>query len=126
MREQGSELTAELWASPYPVATSILAFPEARAALAAAVRGDRLTRAAARRAAGEFETLWSQLSSIGLDEDLARLAGSHAERFGLRGYDSVHLATALELGDEETVLATWDAELAAAAERAGLGTAGTS
>lgn len=42
----------------------------------------------------------------------------------LRGYDAVHLATALELGDEEIVLVTWGRDLAQAAERVGLGVAG--
>jgi hypothetical protein len=92
--------------------------------MAAAERSSRLTKIAHRDALEEFEDLWSQLATVGVDEDLARLAGSHAERFGLRGYDAVHLATALELGDEETVMVTWDADLAEAAKKAGLGSAG--
>jgi uncharacterized protein len=119
-------LASELWGSDYPVATSILAYPEGRAALAAAVRGGRLTKSAHRHALQDFGELWSQLTSIGLDEEVARLAGAHAEKHALRGYDAVHLTTALELGDEETVMVTWDAELAAAASDAGLGGAGVS
>jgi predicted nucleic acid-binding protein len=42
----------------------------------------------------------------------------------LRGYDAVHLATALELGDEEVVLVTWDRDLTRAAERIGMSTSG--
>jgi predicted nucleic acid-binding protein len=51
-------------------------------------------------------------------------AGEHAEDLGLRGYDAVHLATALELGDEEVVLVTWDRDLARSGERVGIGVAG--
>jgi predicted nucleic acid-binding protein len=44
------------------------------------------------------------------------LIGDINEDLGLRGYDAVHLATVLELGDEEVVLATWDRDLAQAAD----------
>jgi uncharacterized protein len=71
-----------------------------------------------------FEGLYADLVTIGVDQDLARSAGVHAEQLGLRGYDAVHLATALELGDEEAVLVTWDRDLVRAAERVGLGIAG--
>ena len=61
---------------------------------------------------------------MGVDHELAVRAGQYAEDLGLRGYDSVHLATALELGDEEVVVVTWDRDLARAAEEVGLGVAG--
>jgi predicted nucleic acid-binding protein len=57
---------------------------------------------------------------------LARRAGEHAEGLGLRGYDAVHLATALELGDEEVVVVTWDRDLARATGQVGLGLTGLS
>ncbi len=62
--------------------------------------------------------------TIGVDQELAVRAGGYAENLGLRGYDAVHLATALELGDEEVVVVTWDRDLARATERVGLGVAG--
>ena len=117
-------MAAKLWSSAHPVASSILAYPEARAALAAARRLDRLTKDGHREALAAFEDLYSELVTVGVDQELARHAGEHAEDLGLRGYDAVHLATALELGDDEVVLATWDRDLAQAAERSGLGVAG--
>ena len=60
-----------------------------------------------------------------LDQELAVRAGRYAEDLGLRGYDSVHLATALELGDDEVVVVTWDRDLARATEEVGLGIAGS-
>jgi predicted nucleic acid-binding protein len=50
---------------------------------------------------------------IGLDWELAVMAGDIAERHALRGYDAVHLATALSI--HELVLVTWDRDLARAA-----------
>jgi predicted nucleic acid-binding protein len=119
-------VAAELWASVYPAASSILVYPEGRAALAAARRQSRLGEAEHAQALAVFEELQGDLIAVGVDADLARHAGKHAEGLGLRGYDAVHLATALELGDEEVVVVTWDRDLARAAERVGLGLAGLS
>jgi predicted nucleic acid-binding protein len=124
--EDGSALAAELWGSAYPAASSILAYPEGRAALAAARRQDRLSENEHTQALAALEELHGGLVTIGVDSALARRAGQYAEKLGLRGYDAVHLATALELGDEETVIVTWDRALAAAAGQVGLGLAGSS
>jgi predicted nucleic acid-binding protein len=122
--EDGSDLASELWDGAYPMASSILSYPEGRAALAAARRQGRLGEVEHARALVVFEELQEDLITVGVDSGLARRAGEHAEDLGLRGYDAVHLATALELGDEEIVLVTWDRDLARAAEQVGLGQAG--
>lgn len=108
------------------MASSILAYPEGRAALAAARRLDRLTAEEHQVALTAFEGISADLVTVGIDEELARHAGEQAEDLELRGYDAVHLATALELGDEEVVLVTWDRDVAQAAERVGLGVSGFS
>lgn len=117
-------MAAELWNGAHPAAASILANPEGRAALTAARRRARLTKALHARALTEFEDLCGELISIGIDEELARRAGGLAEDFELRGYDAVHLASALALGEGDAVMVTWDADLRRAAERAGLAVAG--
>lgn len=117
-------MAAELWTSSHSAASSILAYPEGRAALAAARRLDRLGEEEHRDALAAFEELIADLVTVGVDQKLAARAGAHAEDLGLRGYDAVHLTTALELGDEEIVLVTWDRDLARAAGRVGLGVAG--
>ncbi len=119
-------MAARLWGSAYLAASSMLAYPEGRAALAAARRMDRLAEEEHREALAAFEELYAELATVGVDQELAARAGGYAEDLGLRGYDAVHLATALELGDEEVVLVTWDRDLAQAAERVGLGIAGLS
>jgi predicted nucleic acid-binding protein len=116
--EDGSELLSELWATPYPATSSILSYPEARAALAAARRGGRLSVAAHRRASEDFESLQGELSLIGIDAGLARQAGQLAEQFALRGYDAVHLASALSTGELVT-LVSWDNDLRRAATENG-------
>ncbi len=59
---------------------------------------------------------------IGIDEPLAKHAGDLAEEFKLRGYDAVHLASALAFG-AATTLVTWDDDLARAALASGCGVA---
>jgi predicted nucleic acid-binding protein len=51
---------------------------------------------------------------VGIDGPLARHAGELAEELELRGYDAVHLASALALGIS-TTLVTWDEDLKRAA-----------
>jgi predicted nucleic acid-binding protein len=116
--EPGSDLVAELWGTPLRAASSILCYPEGRAALAAARRGRRLSAPGYARAREEFESLQSELMLVGTDGPLARRAGELAEEYELRGYDAVHLASALALGADAT-LVTWDRSLARAAVQNG-------
>lgn len=54
-----------------------------------------------------------------VDLTLARHAGELAQRHALRGYDAIHLASALSLDDPNLVLVTWDRDLSSAARAAG-------
>ena len=63
-----------------------------------------------------------ELLLIGIDEELARRAGELAEECALRGYDAVHLATALAAGDTAIVI-SWDQDLRRAAIDSGLAVA---
>lgn len=118
--EPGSTLAAELWDRAEKVVSSRLIYPEARAAAAAAHRGRRITSATLRRAVESINELCAELNIISLDTDLAHTAGELAESHGLRGYDSVHLATALRIDSDSMLLATWDSDLARGAVAAGL------
>jgi predicted nucleic acid-binding protein len=111
-------VAAELWGTSFPAISSILSYPEGRAALAAALRDRRLTATSHRRAMEDFELLQGELSLIGIDMQLAREAGVLAEKFALRGYDAVHLASALQTGSAIT-LVSWDHDLRRAAAENG-------
>lgn len=118
MLEDGSELAGELWGIGHPAASSILSYPEGRAALAAGLRAGRLSANDHKRALEDFEAAQRELHLVGIDESLARRAGELAEQLALRGYDAVHLASALALGADTTVV-TWDRELGRAALESG-------
>lgn len=117
--EPASDVADRLWDRAGIAVSSRLVYPEARAALAAARRLDRIDDRVLRRAVSDLEVLCDELRMLGLDTELATLAGDLAERYALRGYDAVHLASALSVEDENLVLATWDRDLGRAAVSAG-------
>lgn len=94
------------------------------AALAAAHRGGRLSKRLYGEALTGFDRASEELAVIGVDEQLTRIAGALASEFSLRGYDAVHLATALELAGQDVALVSWDRDLTRAASEAGLAVLG--
>jgi predicted nucleic acid-binding protein len=100
------------------VASSQLIYPEARAAAALGHRTGRIDTNTLRSAVRAIDGLYAELRAIGVDDALARSAGELAELHGLRGYDAVHLASALAFGTD-TTLVTWDHDLADAAVACG-------
>lgn len=118
--EEGSAEAAELWDAAHRVVASRLMYPEARAALAAAARAGRVTSSELRLVRSRLESRWNQVEIIEIDDEIARASGDLAESHALRGYDSVHLASAVALADETSILATWDLDLRMAALENGL------
>ena len=102
------------------VATSMIAYPEARAALARRRREGALRPAAFTAAKRHFENDWPKYVAVQVTEAVCRDAGQLAERYALRGYDSVHLACFLEIAraaGPDTEFSTFDDRLDAAARR---------
>jgi uncharacterized protein len=124
LAEEGSALALELWSSGYQAAASVLAYPEGRAALAAAGRSNRLPERLYGEALENFDRAYEEIVTVGVDLQLAVAAGALASEFSLRGYDSVHLATALQLSDRHVALVTWDQALTRAGVEAGLAVLG--
>lgn len=116
--EDGSERVERIWDSSEVVAGSALIVVEARAALAAAARGARLTAAQHRKARSELAVLVEELSIVEVTEQLIADAAELAEQEALRGYDAVHLASALVIGAD--LLTSADATLCEAAARRGV------
>ena len=119
VEEEGTDIAAEIWQRASTAASSVLCYPEGRAALAAAWRSKRLTASGHRRAVEDFGHVCAELTLVSVDTQLAREAGALADASALRGYDATHLATALALG-RETLFLTWDGDLALAAHSRGL------
>jgi uncharacterized protein len=123
LREADADTARALWRTSGRRATSVVAYVEARAAIAAAARDRRIDPAAVDSRRIELDRRWRQCEPVALDDQLLRLAGSIADSDGLRALDAIHLATALQLGISRTVFVTWDRRLAASAARLGLAVA---
>ena len=111
VEEDGSDLAAALWDGCDAAVSSRLAYPEVRAALAAAGRVHRLTPADQHRAEVLWEDYWAATRRVELTEEVAAHAGQITGQYALRGADAVHLASVLALGDEHTLLGVWDQRL---------------
>ena len=119
--EEDTDVIRSLVAAMDMTFTSRIAYPEGRAALAAARRAGRLTPRDHAMATRDLERTIASFRIVELHPALARAAGDVAERFALRALDAVHLASALALGGRDTVVVTWDRALASAVAAAGLG-----
>lgn len=120
VEEDGSESAAALWDGADAVVSSRLAYPEVRAALAAAARTDRLSARAHGRAKADWDEFWGGIRAVEVSPRLALDAGRLAEAHRLRGYDAVHLASALTLHESSPIVAVWDETLRRGAIEAGL------
>lgn len=118
--ELGSDVAAALWDGCDAAVSSRLAHPEVCAALAAAGRNRDLGEADLATCRRVWQRLWSELRPVELTDRVAEAAGQLAERHNLRGADAVHLASALEIGTDDLVVAVWDRRLHAGAAAEGM------
>jgi uncharacterized protein len=122
VEESGSDDVRHELAEADTVATSAVSYPEARAAFARLRRDGRLTSATLRVVKRDFDADWSRFAIVEPTVALCRAAGELAERYGLRGCDSIQLATFLEVAREdvrsETRFSSFDRDLNRAATAA--------
>jgi predicted nucleic acid-binding protein len=118
--EAGSDVVHELVRDAAVVATSAITYAETRAALARLRRERALTIRTFIAAKREFEEQWPSFMTLDATDALCRMAGELAERYRLRGFDSVHLATFAEVarraGPRETRFSSFDDRLNQAAQ----------
>ena len=111
--EDGTDEVRSLVAEASILATSVVAYAEARAAFARRVRERALSRAHLTALTRDLEREWPGFLVLDLTDGIARRAGALAERYQLRGYDGVHLSTFVEL----VMYAGGDAEFSSFDER---------
>lgn len=105
------------------VATSLLAYVESRAAFARARREARLSAQAYRHVVEAFVEDWTRYIAVEVTDRLVKDAGDLAAHRALRGYDALHLASALSLRKQASSAVTFlafDRELTVAAKREAL------
>lgn len=120
------EVVAAMAAAPV-LATSVVTYAEMRAAFARALRAARIGVSEHAARVDLLDTHWPYYVTLAAEEPCMREAGRlidrHA-RHALRGFDAIHLASALRLasGDPRaTTFACWDQRLWRAARDEGFG-----
>jgi uncharacterized protein len=113
--EGGSDAASALWDGCDAALSSRLAYPEVRAALAAAHRSRDMDDDAYLLASEEWEAFWGSIRPVELTATVGRHAGELADRRALRGADAIHLASALAIDSADLIVAVWDRRLHAGA-----------
>jgi len=95
VREDGSDEVMALLDGARVVATSQVAYAEARAAFARKHRQGDFTDERYHTVITNLQQHWGAYFALDVSWPVSRLAGELAERYGLRGFDAIHLASAL-------------------------------
>ncbi len=117
--EQGSPLVQVLVTRRGPIATAKIAYAEIYAGLRRKHREGDLSAGLYAIAGKQFERDWKSYVRVDLRDEVLLLARDLIQRHPLRGFDAIHLASALNLRDalsEPMVFAAADARLLRAAD----------
>jgi len=98
--EEDSYIVENLVESSDVVATSLIAYAEARSAFARRLRENAFSIDEYRQILPRFDQDWENCLRIGITGDLVRRAGNLAEKHGLRGFDAIHLSSAITFREE--------------------------
>ena len=125
--EEGTDLVRQQVNEASIIATSKVAYPETRAALARGLREETLALAAYKEAVMNFIADWTSYFVLELTDAVIYKAGELADQYKLRGFDSIHMASVLTLagvlaqeGSKENInVGCWDKGLAEALKASG-------
>lgn len=123
LEEAESPDARQLAESATATCTHMITYAEMCAALAQAVRMQRITEAQRHEQIESFAADWDALYVLPVDEPLVKRAGHLAEAFELRGFDSIHLAAAERVwrqAPDHFQLAAFDKRLADAGDALGM------
>jgi predicted nucleic acid-binding protein len=119
VNEKGSLLVRSLVQRDRAVATAKIAYAEMFAGLTCKLRERNLSKAQYTLACRQFDRDWHAYIRVELGDDILGLARDLIQRHPLKGFDAVHLASALTLKtglDEEITFAAADGRLLKAAK----------
>lgn len=124
--EDAAAQCAAMWEAADQRVTSRVTFVEATAAIARAERSSGINADIAQQARRTLDAMWARMHVIEFSENLMHSAAGCATRFGLRGYDAVHCASAMLVSGIDMVAVSGDQELLAVWLDAGMAVADTS
>lgn len=123
VEEIGSEKIKGIILDATVVSTSKVAYAEARSAFARKQKEDGFSIARLRKIVEDFNRDWESYFLIEITDGLIKIAGDIAEKHLLRGFDSIHLASAVILKckiQSEVYFSSNDAKLNQAARKEGI------
>ena len=103
VEEEGSTDVADLVKSSSATATSLIAYAEARAAFSRRYREKAFSQTQLRRLVSALQEDWESYLIVRVTKDLVEKAGDLAESHGLKGFDAIHLSSALVLRGESSL-----------------------
>jgi predicted nucleic acid-binding protein len=122
--EQFAELARGTKNKAEIVLTSLIAFPEVLSAINRACGDGRCTKSEMEMVRSDFLRIWPKFQWVRVNEDLIQQAGDLIFKHNLRGFDAVHLASALllkqENGEIDLFFSCFDQNLNQAARKQGL------
>jgi predicted nucleic acid-binding protein len=95
--EKGSSLIQALVTGAGPIATATIAYAEVYAGLTRKRRDGHLSARHYAQVCRQFEQEWPAYVRVELREEILRLTRDLIQRHPLRGFDAIHLASALSL-----------------------------
>jgi len=105
------------------VSTSKIAYAEARAAFVKKQKERGFSPKDLKKIVEDFNRDWESYFVIEITDGLIRLAGDIAEKYILRGFDSIHLASAIHLKNRtssDVHFSSFDTRLNQSAEKEGI------
>jgi predicted nucleic acid-binding protein len=105
------------------VSTSKIAYAEARAAFARKQKEEEFSLKVLRKTVEDLNRDWESYFVIEITDGLIRFAGDIAEKYLLRGFDSIHLASAIHLKNKiraDVHFSSYDTRLNQSAEKEGI------
>ncbi len=123
VQEAGSADVKEKSAQAESIATSRIAYAEARAALARKYREHGLSRRDHRSIVEDLDQDWDNYFVVDVSDQVVKSAGNLAEKYALRGADAIHLASGVILSKHagrNVLFSCFDGRLSLAARKEGL------
>lgn len=122
-RESYSDEIIARWKSAEQIVTSFVAYAETKASLQRKKREAGLDDALIQEITAAFRRDWESFIRVEVNDELNRYIDRVVEAYPLRGFDAIHLASALAIHEtlsEDFVFACFDSRLASAAQSEGL------
>ena len=122
-REPFSDDVLSRWKLATQIVTSSVAYAETMASMYRKKRESDLTDTLIRKIADQFHQDWESVIRVEVNDQLNGYINRVIERYPLRGFDAIHLASAIVIHErlpEDFVFTCFDHRLARAAQSEGL------